>query len=102
MCSCDCGGFARRIWGPVNIRLSLRAHWNNTVGQYVSNDREFRDALKRGSEEASVRTGIDHNFQPVDGREKEALGVTDHGLEEQERKHRELGAPWAQPKRSYH
>jgi hypothetical protein len=66
-------------------------HFNASVGHYVSNSREFADQLKIKSEEASLRTGMDHNFQPVDVTEAKALGVTDEGLEQTHRTHHDRG-----------
>ena len=40
-------------------------HWNQAVGEYVSNRQEFHDALKRKSDEVSERLGIEHDFQPM-------------------------------------
>jgi DNA-directed RNA polymerase subunit RPC12/RpoP len=62
----------------------MKEHWNNAVGQYVSNRQEMSDALKRQSEEASVRTGIDHQYEmvePADMRDPTAHGVSEDGLE---------------------
>lgn len=62
----------------------LKEHWNNAVGQYVSNEHQMNEALKRQSEEMSVRTGMDHNYQYVDPsemRDASAHGVSEDNLE---------------------
>jgi hypothetical protein len=45
--------------GPV-----FREHYNWSVGQYVNNDKEYRDALKKCGERNSIATGLDHDYQP--------------------------------------
>jgi hypothetical protein len=62
----------------------MKEHWNSAVGQYVSNRQDMTEALKRQSEEASVRTGMDHDFQmvdPADMRDPSAHGVNEDNLE---------------------
>lgn len=73
---------------PLSRRFSFShhqgwpEHYNPTVGRVVTSKADFRSALDQASEEATVRTGIEHNFAPVDLRDTEALGVTRDGLEE--------------------
>lgn len=64
---CLCGGRLVRVFRPGHLffRRSWDTHFNASVGRVVTNDREFRDSLKRGSEEMSVRLGYDHSFVPV-------------------------------------
>jgi hypothetical protein len=86
-CPC-CGLEAERVFGDFAFKR-FAEHYSPAVGKVVSSDREFRDDLKRASEEATIRTGIVHDFQPID--------ITEHapknleGLEATHRKHRELG-----------
>ena len=71
----------------------MKEHFNNAVGEYVSNRQQMSDALKRQSEEMSVRTGIDHDYQlvePADMRDASAHGVSEDGLEETHRRQRDL------------
>ena len=59
-------------------------HFNTTVGGYVSNEREMRDALKRVRDEQSERLGIEHNYEYLTRAEMadpSAHGVTDEGLD---------------------
>lgn len=70
----------------------MREHWNNAVGQYVSNRRELDDAFKRSSEAASVRTGLNHEFvavDPSDMRDASAHGVNENLLESTRKAHRD-------------
>lgn len=58
----------------VNVASTFKPHFNNAVGQYVRNEQEFRDALKRGSEQQSERTGMEHNYTPIDPRDMKPAG----------------------------
>jgi hypothetical protein len=59
----------RRDWraGAPSVRRPFREHWNPSVGQRVRSEREFRDALKRKSEENFLATGFESNYVPFDG-----------------------------------
>jgi hypothetical protein len=61
------------------------------VGRYVSGNRDFSEALKEKSAEASERLGMEHNFQPVDIGDRKALGVTDEGLDHSFKVRSDLG-----------
>lgn len=60
-------------------RTRFVPHVNNATGRPTSSMSQFRDDLKRKSEEASVTTGIFHDYQPVDVTEREACGATAEG-----------------------
>lgn len=62
------------------IRRSVPDHFNHALGKYVTGNRQLRDEFKRQSDDATERTGIVHQYEPVDFRDTEALGVTDEGL----------------------
>jgi hypothetical protein len=88
----DCLGPAVRKFS-FNTSSSMKEHWNNAVGQYVSNRQEMDDALKRQSEAASVRTGVDHEFvrvDPGDMADPRAHGVDENNLEETRRRQHDL------------
>jgi hypothetical protein len=53
----------------------MEAHFNPAVGRHVSNGRDFRDALKRASDEASENTGMEHRYVPIDMRDRDATRV---------------------------
>jgi hypothetical protein len=79
-----CLGSAIRKF-TFNVSGGMKEHWNNAVGQYVSNRAQMSDALKRQGDEMSVRTGIDHSFEmvdPADMRDPRAHGVNEDNLEE--------------------
>jgi hypothetical protein len=79
----DCSQSATRVFA-FTTSGSMKEHWNQAVGQYVSNHREMDDALKRRSEEASIRTGIDHQYEylsPAEMKDPSAHGVSEDSLE---------------------
>lgn len=77
---CNCGTAMVREYS-FSIKPMMKEHMNNTTGQVVSSERQFKDQLKRQSEMATIRTGIEHNFVPVDIQDKATLGVTNEGLD---------------------
>lgn len=74
-----------------SVKPTMAEHMNNTTGQVVSSERQFKDQLKRQSEEATIRTGIEHNFVPVDHNDRQTLGVTSEGLDATYNRRKELG-----------
>jgi hypothetical protein len=42
---------------------NFQPHFNYTVGKFVRNEQEFRDALKRAGDKNSEKTGISHNYE---------------------------------------
>ena len=86
---CFCGSILKRKFS-FHIGQTIPGHFNHAVGKYVSNDREFRDALKVKSEEQSERLGIEHNYTYVDPADKQALGVTEEGLDSTHKQQRDL------------
>jgi hypothetical protein len=75
----------------ISVKASMPEHFNMATGKVESSERSIREEFKRKSAEATERTGIEHNFQPVDLRDKEALGVTDDGLDATYRRLRDEG-----------
>lgn len=73
------------------IKTPMHEHINHTTGQLVSSERQFKDQLKRQSEEATLRTGIEHNFVPVDAKDKATFGVTNEGLDATYNRRKQLG-----------
>jgi hypothetical protein len=88
----SCGNEAPRKF-TFYTASGMKEHWNAAVGQYVSNRQDMQDALKRQSEEASVRTGTDHEFvmvDPADMRDPSAHGVNEDSLEGTRRQQHDL------------
>lgn len=89
----SCGLSVKRVWSFTTGK-GMPEHYNNAVGQFVTNKRQFYDGLKMKSEEASIRTGMDHNYEPIDPSDMadaKAHGVTDEGLDTTEK------ALWVKP-----
>lgn len=88
----SCGTPTARILS-FSAKPIMPDHFNRSAGEYVTSERSLKDSFKRQSEAATIRTGIEHNFVPIDPGDKKALGVTDDGLEATARRKRELGEP---------
>lgn len=82
-----------REWNTFAVARKpvIGSHYNHSVGSVIHSDRQFRSELARKSDEASERLGFEHNFQPVDVRDREACGVTDEGLDRVESRLRAEG-----------
>jgi hypothetical protein len=95
--STTCPGCKRpavRNWS-FTTSSSLKEHYNNAVGQYVSNRHEMSEALKRQGDEMSARTGLHHEYEmvdPGDMADPSAHGVSEDGLEESRKRHHDLFA----------
>lgn len=62
-----CGdGQWKRDYSGIALARPMMAHWNQTTGSEISDMKGFRDALKRRSEEATLKSGIEHNYEPID------------------------------------
>jgi hypothetical protein len=75
---CGANG-ARRRFG-FRITAPFQDHYNTTVGAHVTNKRDFADKLKVAAAEQTKRTGIFHDYVPVDAGDREAFGITDDHL----------------------
>lgn len=76
-----CNSPCTRVYS-VSFNRPMPAHFNPTLGQYVTNESKFNDGLKQLSESATARTGITHDYQPTDPTDMKANGVTSEGLKE--------------------
>lgn len=70
----------KRVWS-VQIAPVMQAHWNQTVGGEVSDMKKFKHELAKKSAEMTERTGVPHDYQPVDPRDRDSMRVTDEGLD---------------------
>lgn len=70
------GCFGCRITTVGFGRPAFEPHFNWSVGQYVRNEREYRDALKVCEERNSLATGTDHHYEARDMRDVQPF--TDH------------------------
>ncbi len=88
-----CGSPVKRKFS-FSIGRSFQAGYNPFVGQYVSSARQYKDIVKKGSDDASEQTGIEHDYQLVDFHDKEALGIKQENLDAQFKHHRDNDIPW--------
>lgn len=75
----------------VTTRRPMQEHYNLATGSWEDSERGIREKLKAASDAASIRTGINHNFVPIDLRDKEACGVDDEGLDATYKRRRDTG-----------
>lgn len=68
----------------------FQPHYNYSVGRYVNNDREFRDALKYRAEQNSIATGLTHDYEPRYPGETEPIREADGVLDDTARNLRAL------------
>lgn len=91
--SMSCTQRAQRVWG-FSVAASFQSHYNPSLGVAVNTHSQFESELARASEAASspavnyLADGTPvpverppHTFTPVDMRDKQALGVTNDGLD---------------------
>lgn len=83
-------GFTR-FYRPFGFTMPLADGFSPATGTYVSGNRNLREQFKIASEQATERTGIPHNFQPVDMRDTETLGITEEGLADDNRTRHDRG-----------
>lgn len=76
--NCGANG-AKRKFG-FRIAAPFQDHYNTTVGAHVTNRRDFADKLKVAAAEQTERTGIFHDYVPIEAGDREAFGITDDHL----------------------
>lgn len=59
----------------------FQPRFDQSLGQEITSPRAEREAFKVLSAQATERTGYETNYQPVDLNDREALGVTERGVE---------------------
>lgn len=75
----NCGATSRRRFA-FNPKSPFQDHYNMSVGRYVHNETDFRDGLKKASETQTLRTGLEHHYEPIDYRDRDACGITDEHI----------------------
>ena len=78
----SCAAVFRRRFG-FSTPAMMHEHYNPALGRTVSSRREMREAAKMASERATERTGIFHDYQPVDLRDPSVAPDSDDGLQSQ-------------------
>lgn len=89
---------AKRDW-RFHADYSFQPYFAPSFGQVVKSRTHARDLAKIASEEATLRTGIPHDYRVIDTHDDEAAGVdTAHKLEvlDNTRRHAVNGAVWSQ------
>lgn len=86
-----------RVYTPLPHVMDTPGHYNLAVGAYVSSDSDLREKLKAASEQASIKTGIDHDYRPVDMRDRERFKVDGSGLESTARARHDAGKTYLDP-----
>lgn len=89
-----CGEWMRRVY-DFTFAKGMPEHYNPTTGTVVKNASHFRSELTRASDKQSERTGMEHNYQPVDLSDPVACGVSEEGLDESRKVRRDAG--WTEP-----
>jgi hypothetical protein len=69
----------RRQFSPPAIHRTIGTHFNHSVGEVVSNERDFKEKLKIGAEQASEDTGIEHRYQVSDMRDRDLYPLPEEG-----------------------
>lgn len=69
-----------RDFSGIQLSPPMQEHWNKTVDQPISSQRQFNDALRRKSDELSVHHRVEMDLQPIDP-EQAKQGVTAEGLD---------------------
>ena len=77
---CQHHGPLHRVFA-VSIHKPMMAHFNKSVGKEISSQRQFEQELRRQSDIATLNTGIEHRFEPIDLSDVKTLGVTEKGLD---------------------
>jgi hypothetical protein len=86
LCGSDCSEIARRRFS-FRVGRAIPSHFNNGIGKFVNNEREFRDELKKMSDRQSETVGYDTTFDYVDPADVAAAAkVTEEGLDESRRR----------------
>lgn len=83
-----------RLYDVPVVTPIMHSHLNSATGTVVSSATKHADDLKRASDAATARTGMEHRFVPHDNRDPDvarALGVTDEGLDVTRRRRRDAG-----------
>lgn len=98
---CDeCAGEVRlftRIYSTFASPRPMQEHFNSSVGQVISSDRQFDEALKRQGERVSNYTGLDSRWERVDPTDTKTLKVDGAGLDSTNRERHAKGLPEIKP-----
>lgn len=88
---CANPGPLRRVFG-FSFPPMMHEHFNQSVGKPISSMRQYKDELKVKSEEATLRTGIEHRYVPKD-MDPASVDVTSEGIHESNLAREKQGEP---------
>lgn len=66
-------------------------HFNHSIGQYITDRKQFKEGLYVKQEEATERFDWQQSFIEVDPNDRDSLGITDEGLDSTHDAHVSLG-----------
>lgn len=92
-----CSQVAKRDW-RFRLDTSFEPYFAPSFGQVVRSRTHAKDLAKIASEEATLRTGIPHDYAVIDTHDDAAAGVdTAHKLDvlDETRRHAVNGAAWS-------
>lgn len=84
-----CGDYRQVL--RFSFARGMQEHFNASVGKHISSQRDMTSELSRLSDETSERMGFDHKFEAVDPSDPAAVGVTEQGISDTERRAVEEG-----------
>lgn len=79
---CDEVGMHKRVWHAPYIKPMMHEHFNHSVGRSISDMRQYKEVLKRTSDEHAQALGLDVNYQPVDMGDAQSVKATGEGIYE--------------------
>lgn len=82
----------KRVFGFA-LKPMMHSHFNRSVQKPISDMRQYRDELKRKSDEESARDGMERNYVPVDLGDTQSIGVSNEGIHESNIHRAKIGAP---------
>ncbi len=88
----------KRKYTAFKFSMPFWDGYSPTTGTFTTSHRDLTEQMHIASEHATERTGIQHDFKPVDVRDTEALGVTAEGLDATNRRLHNEGRPLVKSK----
>lgn len=75
----ECHGLMRKLM-PKSFGFHRTGFYSPGLGKEITSQRAYKNDLKQKSEEMTERTGMVHDFQPVDLNDTKSLGVDNRGI----------------------
>lgn len=77
-------GKMRQVY-DFHFNRGMTEHYSDQLDTYVTSERDWNDQLRRHADAYTARTGMETSFDIIDPNDPAAAGVTEVGLESQER-----------------